>query len=45
CLYRSSFSTRSEVETLIEDYVHFYNFERISLKTGLTPVEFRSKAS
>ncbi|MBP3648779.1 MAG: IS3 family transposase, partial [Clostridia bacterium] len=26
-------------------YVHFYNFERISLKTGLTPVEFRSKAS
>lgn len=44
CLYRSSFLTRSEVETLIEEYVHFYNFERISLKTGLTPVEFRSKA-
>ena len=45
CLYRSNFSTRSEVEILIEEYVHFYNFERISLKTGLTPVEFRSKAS
>ena len=44
CLYRSFFTTRSEVEQLVSEYVHFYNFERISLKNGLTPIEFRSKA-
>ena len=45
CLYRSYFTTRSEVEQLVSEYVHFYNFERISLKNGLTPIEFRSKAA
>ena len=44
CLYRAHFSSRAEVEQLITEYVDFYNFERISLKNGLTPVEFRSKA-
>ena len=45
CLYHAQFSTRDEVEQLITEYVHFYNFERISLKNGLTPVEIRSKAA
>ena len=45
CLYRSYFTTRSEVEQLVSEYVHFYNFDRISLKNGLTPIEFRSKAA
>ena len=45
CLYRAHFSTRADVEQLVAEYVHFYNFERISLKNGLTPVEFRSKAA
>ena len=45
CLYRSYFTTRSEVEQLVSEYVHFYNFERISLKNGLTPIEFRSMAA
>ena len=45
CLYRSFFTTRSEVEQLVSEYVHFYNFERISLKNSLTPIEFRSKAA
>ena len=44
CLYRAHFSSRAEVEQLVAEYVDFYNFERISLKNGLTPVEFRSKA-
>ena len=44
CLYRAHFSSRAEVEQLVTEYVDFYNFERISLKNGLTPVEFRSKA-
>ena len=45
CLYRAHFSSRSEVEQLVSEYVDFYNFERISLKNGLTPVEIRCKAA
>ena len=41
CLYRPSFSSRAEVEQLVTEYIHFYNFERISLKNGLTPIEIR----
>ena len=44
CLYRTSFSCRSEVEFAVAEYVQFYNFERINLKNGLTPHEIRSKA-
>ena len=43
--YRARFSSRTEVEQLVSEYVYFYNFERISLKNGLTPVEFRGKAA
>ncbi|MBP3752738.1 MAG: IS3 family transposase, partial [Pyramidobacter sp.] len=28
-----------------EEYVHFYNYERITMKNGLTPYEIRSKAT
>ena len=45
CLYRARFSSRTEVEQLVSEYVYFYNYERISLKNGLTPVEFRGKAA
>ena len=45
CLYRTHFTTHSEVEQLVTECVGFYNFERISLKNGLTPVEFRSKTA
>ena len=44
CLYLAHFSTRAEVEQLVTEYVNFYNFERISLNNGLTPLEIRSKA-
>lgn len=43
CLYRTKFSCRAEVEQAVAEYVHFYNFERIDLKNGLTPFEIRSK--
>ena len=33
-LYRAHFSPKVEVEQLVADYVNFYNFERISLKTA-----------
>jgi len=26
---------------IVDDYIHFYNYDRIQLKTKLTPVEFR----
>ena len=45
CLYRINFSCRAEVEQAVAEYVHFYNFERINLKNGLTPHEIRSKAA
>lgn len=45
CLYRAQFTVRAEVEQIITEYVDFYNFERISLKNGLTPVEIRSKTA
>jgi len=44
-LYRAHFSSRPEVEHLVSEYIDFYNFERISLKNGLTPVEIRGKAA
>ena len=42
--YRAHVSSRPEVEQLVSEYIDFYNFERISLKNVLTPVEIRSKA-
>ena len=45
CLYRTKFSSRQELEQLIDEYIYFYNFERITLKYGLTPNEIRSKAA
>ena len=45
CLYRMRFTTKSEVEQLVAEYVYFYNYERINLKNGLTPDEIRSKAA
>ena len=45
CLYRARFSLRDEVERLVTESVHFYNFERISLKNGLTPLEIRGKTA
>ena len=45
CLYRARFSSRAEAERLVAEYVHFCNFERISLKNGLTPLEIRGKTA
>jgi len=45
CLHRAHYSSRQQVEQLITEYIHFYNYERINLKDGLTPVEIRSKAA
>lgn len=41
CLYRHKPQTNYEACLIIEDYIHFYNYERIQLKTKLTPYEKR----
>lgn len=45
CLYRCNPTTREQVQLLVDQYIHFYNFERIDVKNGLTSFEIRSKAA
>ena len=41
CIYRTKHQTYDESRLLIGEYIHFYNNERIQLKTKLTPLEKR----
>lgn len=41
CIRRRKPKTISEARSLIDNYIHFYNHERIQLKTKLTPLEKR----
>lgn len=41
CIRRCKPKTINEARFLIENYIHFYNHERIQLKTKLTPLEKR----
>ena len=41
CIYRVKIRTYEEARLLIAEYIHFYNHERIQLKTKLTPLEKR----
>ena len=43
CIYRVKLQTYEEARLLIGEYIHFYNNERIQLKTKLTPLEKRSQ--
>ena len=43
CIYRTKLQTYEEARLLIGQYIHFYNNERIQLKTKLTPIEKRSQ--
>ena len=43
CIYRTKLRTYEEARLLIDQYIHFYNNERIQLKTKLTPLEKRSQ--
>ena len=43
CIYRTKLQTYEEARLLIGEYIHFYNTERIQLKTNLTPLEKRSQ--
>ena len=41
CIYRVKLQTYVEARLLIAEYIHFYNHQRIQLKTKLTPFEKR----
>ena len=41
CIYRVKLKSFDEARRLIDDYIYFYNNERIQLKTKLTPYEKR----
>ncbi len=45
CLYRCKPTTGEQVQQLVDEYIQFYNYERIDMKNGLTPFEIRSKAA
>ena len=41
CIYRHLPATFDEARTLIDDYIYFYNHQRIQLKTGVAPLTLR----
>ena len=41
CIYRAKPRTYEEARLLIGAYIYFYNYQRIQLKTKLTPMEYR----
>ena len=41
CIYRVKLQTYDEARLLIGEYIRFYNYQRIKLKTKLTPHEKR----
>lgn len=43
CIYRVKLQTYEEARLLIDEYINFYNNQRIQLKTKLTPQELRSQ--
>ena len=43
CIYRAKLHTYEDARILISEYIHFYNNERIQLKTKLTPFEKRNQ--
>ena len=43
CIHRVKLQTYEEARLLIGEYIHFYNHQRIQLKTKLTPLEKRSQ--
>ncbi len=44
CIYRQKIRTFQQAKELIDDFIYFYNHERIQLKTGETPLAQRLSA-
>ena len=44
CIYRHKPRTFLEAQHMIDDYIYFYNYERIQIKTGVAPLTLRHSA-
>ena len=44
CIYRHQAATFEEANILIDNYIYFYNHQRIQLKTGVAPLTLRHSA-
>ena len=44
CIYRQKIATFRQARELIDDFIYFYNHERIQLKTGAAPLSLRRSA-
>ena len=44
CVHRAKIATFEEARSLIDDFIYFYNHQRIQLKTKLTPLEKRRQS-
>lgn len=43
--HRKKYESATDLKRDIVEYIHYYNTERISLKTdGMSPVEYRTRA-
>ena len=43
CIYRIKLDTFNQAKQIIDEYIYFYNNQRIQLKTKLTPLEQRNQ--
>ena len=43
CIHRTKIRNFADARRLIDDYIYFYNHQRIQLNTKLTPLELRSQ--
>ena len=41
CIHRVKLQSFNEARKVIDEYIYFYNNQRIQLKTKLTPIEYR----
>ena len=41
CIYRTKLNSFEKTEKVIDEYIYFYNYQRIQLKTKLTPMKYR----
>ena len=44
CIYRQKPESFKEANKMIDNYIRFYNYERIQLKTGVAPLTLRHSA-
>ncbi len=45
CVYRQKIATFRQAKELIDEFIHFYNHERIQLKTGVAPLRANAATS